>query len=242
MSERITPTAIRQELTLPTLVAAAGAAVAHWLALRHSAAHPSGGSVGFWLAFFGPCVFSLWLSIEQLWHRAPTGMVTRWVIRQLILVPSLIVLTALFGVIAVGGAAQTGYAASPDDYSGPTKWLIDNLVLGFMINVVFALLVSIAGVLLVLLPAGVLHARREMRDRDPNVTAADLTGVTVGGFVLIGLLALVFVVPTLLVVANDQSGTTQLVLRIVGIALGVVGFGAALVIGSLKRSGASRDG
>jgi len=138
--------------------------------------------------------------------------------------------------------ARNDDAASPDDYSGPTKWLIDNLVLGFMINVVFALLVSIAGVLLVLLPAGVLHARREMRDRDPNVTAADLTGVTVGGFVLIGLLALVFVVPTLLVVANDQSGTTQLVLRIVGIALGVVGFGAALVIGSLKRSGASRDG
>lgn len=227
---------------MPTLAVGAGAAVAHWLALRHGAAHPSGGSLGFWAAFFAPCVFSMWLSIEQVWHRSTTGLVAQWVLRQLVLVPLLTVLTAVFGVFAVRGAAQTGYATSPQDYSGPTDWLIDNVVLGALVNLGFGLLVSIAGLLLVLLPAGVVHARREMQGTNPNVTAAELARVTTGGFVYIAVLVLVFVVPTLLVVARDQSGVTQTVLTVTGIGLGAVGLAAAVTIRARKRSVADRDG
>lgn len=235
MSESITRAAVRHELTLPTLVAGAGAAAAHWLALRHGAAHPSGVSFGFWLALFGPCVFSLWLSIEQVWHRASVGVVTQWVIRQFIMVPSLIVLTALFGVLAVGGAADTGHAVSPDESGSATGWLIENLAIGALINLAIGLLVSIAGLLLVLLPASVLLERRRILAENPNMTAAQLRGFTMAGLGFIAMVAMAFVVPTLLVVANGQSGTTQVVLRVVGIGLGVATVAGAFVLRSIKQ-------
>lgn len=237
--QSITARAIRAEITPFGVVVAVGALLAYWWNLRSGAADPSGGGLLFWLGLFGPCVFSALLAVELWWHHTGAGEIGRWVIRSFVLTPGLIAIATVLGVPALSGVADLGHRTSPDEYSGPTRWLVDQLVLGAIINLAVCLMVAIATLLLVVLPRVLLAARDELKESDPTVTEAQLNAGLFGGFLFIGVVSMAFVVPTLLVVANDQSGATQVVLRVVGIALGVVGLVGAFVIRFAKKTGAS---